>query len=142
MILLIYNSRGIKGENMNIEWFFKVPGLFITGGVLLILVALLVFILGGKSGKKEAKSDNDKVDNGIPDTTTPVESNDAVAPVAEAPAVTIEPVTPVAPAVETPAVTIEPVAPVAPAVETPAITIEPVTPVAAAEEKPTNVEEI
>ena len=31
---------------MSLEWFFQLPGLFITGGIVLILIALLVFILG------------------------------------------------------------------------------------------------
>ena len=39
---------------MNCEWFFKVPGLFITGGVVLILIALIVFLLGSKKGDNKS----------------------------------------------------------------------------------------
>ncbi len=39
-------------ENINLEWFFKLPGLFITGGVFLILVAIIVYLIGSSKEKK------------------------------------------------------------------------------------------
>ena len=53
---------------MNLEWFFKMPGLFITGGIVLILIALLVFILGSKKDNKSNKEEtNTNVESSIPD---------------------------------------------------------------------------
>ena len=141
---------------MNIEWFLKLPGLFITGGVVLILIALIVFLISGKKGGKTEATDSkpnvDEVNNVSADTTTPVV--EPVAPVVEPVTVepvapTVEPVTvePVTPTVEPVAVepvapTVEPapVEPVAPVVGP--VAVEPVTPVVNEQEKPANVEEI
>ena len=38
--------------NINLEWFFKVPGLFITIGIVLIIVALIVYLIGSKNEKE------------------------------------------------------------------------------------------
>ena len=148
------DSRGIKGENMSFEWFFKMPGLFITGGVVLILIALLVFLLGSKKeANKEGNLVEPKNDGGEsnnvpvePVAPIPVEpvsapvSVEPVAPVAVEPVapVTVEPVVaPVAPTPVEPVITpvapinIEPAVPVTPVGVTPVapITIEPVVPV-------------
>ena len=101
---------------MSLDWFFKLPGLFITGGVVLILIALLVFILGSK-GEKGKKSKNKDI---TPTATSPTVDNTPVEPISiePAPAVTVEPIS-IEP---TPAVSVEPVS-VEP---TPAVTVEPV----------------
>ena len=58
-------------EKINLEWFFKLPGLFITGGVLLILIAILVYIIGSKKERSVAK---DEANNTI-DTKSAEEEN-------------------------------------------------------------------
>ena len=51
-------------ENIDLQWFFKLPGLFITGGVILIIIALIVYIVASAKEKKMAKASNDfGVDN-------------------------------------------------------------------------------
>ena len=42
-------------SDITLEWFFKIPGLFITGGFLLILIALAVFFIS--AGKKDSKKE-------------------------------------------------------------------------------------
>ena len=40
--------------NFDLSFFTSIPGLLITGGVLLLLIALIIFIAtGSKKGKKE-----------------------------------------------------------------------------------------
>ena len=54
-------------SDITLEWFFKIPGLFITGGFLLILIALAVFFIsaGKKDSKKEENLniDSDNMEN-------------------------------------------------------------------------------
>ena len=38
---------------MDLSWFITIPGMLITGGVLLLIIALIIFIL--TSGKKNKK---------------------------------------------------------------------------------------
>ena len=45
-------------NGITLEWFFKLPGLFITCGVLLILIALLVFIISGSKARKQNAENN------------------------------------------------------------------------------------
>lgn len=40
-------------NNISLEWFLKVPGLFITAGVVLIIIALVVFLIGSKKERSE-----------------------------------------------------------------------------------------
>jgi len=40
-------------KNFDISWFTTVPGLFITGGVVLLIIALVILIVTGKKSKKE-----------------------------------------------------------------------------------------
>lgn len=42
--------------NFDLSWFTTVPGLFITAGVLLLIVALIILIVTGKKSKKEKKA--------------------------------------------------------------------------------------
>ena len=38
---------------MDLSWFLTIPGILITGGVLLLIIALIIFISTiGKKGKK------------------------------------------------------------------------------------------
>ena len=147
MLLLIYNSnsRGIKGENMSLEWFFQLPGLFITGGIVLILIALLVFIISSKGEKKaddnlESAANETEVPNqpigeinsiGNIGTSEPVKL-DSIIPQVEVNPAPVEPapveVNVVTPEPVTPQVEINPV-PVEPApVEVNVATPEPVVP--------------
>ena len=66
-------------DNIDIEWFFKVPGLFITGGVFLILIAIIVYIVGNSKAKKASQDDtNYTVDvDSVKDNTT---NSNVVAP--------------------------------------------------------------
>ena len=40
-------------KNLDFSWFTTMPGLLITGGVLLLTIALIMFIVSGKKSKKE-----------------------------------------------------------------------------------------
>ena len=41
--------------NFDLGWFTTVPGMFITGGVVLLIIALIILIVTGKKSKKEKK---------------------------------------------------------------------------------------
>lgn len=40
-------------NNFDLNWFTSVPGMLISCGVLLLIVALIVFIVSSAKGKKE-----------------------------------------------------------------------------------------
>ena len=44
--------------NFDMSWFTTVPGLMITGGVILLIVALVILIVTGKKSKKEKAKAN------------------------------------------------------------------------------------
>ena len=45
--------------SFDLSFFTSIPGLLITGGVLLLLIALIIFIAtGSKKGKKEDKKED------------------------------------------------------------------------------------
>jgi len=50
-------------SEITLEWFFQIPGLFITIGVLLILIALLVLIIGSSKAKNKKAEDLSLVDD-------------------------------------------------------------------------------
>lgn len=55
-------------SDITLEWFFRIPGLFITIGVVLILIAIVVFIIGNATKSKEMNNEvkeDDNVDNSI-----------------------------------------------------------------------------
>ena len=95
--------------DISLEWFFKVPGLFILVGVVLIIIALIVFFLESKKEKVDRVTDNQNVETntniatptvgfdvnqGVTSVTTPTENViDASANVTPIPVVT----TPIAP---------------------------------------------
>ena len=66
--------------NFDLSFFTSIPGLLITGGVLLLLIALIIFIATGrKSGKKDKNEASDVeevvntpsvVENAAPDIYT------------------------------------------------------------------------
>ena len=39
--------------DFDLSWFATVPGMFITGGVLLLIIALIILLITGKNSKKE-----------------------------------------------------------------------------------------
>lgn len=50
-------------SDITLQWFFQIPGLFITIGVLLILIALLVLVIGSTKAKKKQQEDLSLVDD-------------------------------------------------------------------------------
>ena len=42
--------------NFDLSWFTTIPGLFITAGVILLIIALIILIITGKKSKKEKKA--------------------------------------------------------------------------------------
>lgn len=72
--------------NFDLGWFTTVPGMFITGGVVLLIIALVILIVTGKKSKKEkkAKEAADANANTAPTMTeptpvvTPVDASAAV----------------------------------------------------------------
>ena len=51
----------IKGDvkmilaGFDLSWFTTIPGLLITGGIVLLIIALIIFIVTGRKNKKEEK---------------------------------------------------------------------------------------
>ena len=66
----------ILAINFDLNWFLTIPGMLITGGILLLLIALIIFIATAGSGKK--KDVGELVKN---DEVASIESNDV--PVAD-----------------------------------------------------------
>ncbi len=73
-------------SDFNFKWFTTVPGLLITGGVVLLILALISLILSGKKSKKEKKAKaeanavNQQPNMAVPGQPVP-ESNSGVQPV-------------------------------------------------------------
>ena len=53
--------------NFDLSWFTTIPGLFITGGVILLIIALVILIITGKKTKKEkeAQSADSNMQGGV-----------------------------------------------------------------------------
>lgn len=53
--------------NFDLSWFTTIPGLFITGGVILLIIALVILIITGKKTKKEkeAQSADSNIQGGV-----------------------------------------------------------------------------
>ncbi len=108
-------------EEISLEWFFKMPGLLIVGGVLLILLAIIILIVSGR-GNKGSKEEKDEKTQQI--SVTPISVDEKalsqnIAPnidVKQEPIINIVPVETV-PA-PTPVVNEQPVTPISPAIET------------------------
>lgn len=67
-------------SDITLEWFFQIPGLFITIGVLLILIALLVLIIGGSKAKNKKQEDLSLVDDVQESAVNQVESVNVLEP--------------------------------------------------------------
>lgn len=80
--------------NFDLSFFTSIPGMLITGGVLLLLIALIIFIAtGSKKGKKNKESNDTAVNsNSEVATASPVTPTDTVA---------VEPTVAAAPVVDT-----------------------------------------
>lgn len=55
-------------NNFDLSWFTTIPGLFITGGVVLLVIALVILIITGRKTKKEKdeiNSNNNQVNAGV-----------------------------------------------------------------------------
>ena len=50
-------------NNFDFTWFTTPSGLFITGGVILLLVALIILLVTGKNSRKEKKAQEANADN-------------------------------------------------------------------------------
>ena len=72
--------------NFDLSFFTSIPGLLITGGVLLLLIALIIFVAtGSKKGKKDKKEAESTDNTNTTVATTPtVDMNVATEPVASA----------------------------------------------------------
>ena len=53
IIVIDYRIKGVDRMNFDLKWFTTLPGLFITGGVLFLILALVLLIITGKKSKKE-----------------------------------------------------------------------------------------
>ncbi len=106
--------------NFDLNWFLTIPGMLITGGILLLLIALIIFIATSGSGKKkksEIKTD-EPAPVADPAVANPMDMN-AIPPMGMGPVAPVEPSvvsemvnpTPVAPVVEPTPVVPEPVMP-------------------------------
>ncbi len=53
--------------NLDFQWFLSIPGMLISGGVLLLVIALIIFLATSKKKDKPAKpSKNKKIDAAVP----------------------------------------------------------------------------
>ena len=59
--------------NFDLTWFTTVPGMFITGGVVLLIIALIILIVTGKKAKKEKKAQEAQANQ--PAVDTPMMNN-------------------------------------------------------------------
>ena len=72
--------------NFSLDWFLSIPGLLITGGVLLLLIALIILIVTGR--KKKDKGEAGASAEATSSSTTPqVNATSSPAPIANAGAV-------------------------------------------------------
>lgn len=78
--------------NFDLSWFTTIPGMFITGGVILLIIALISLIATGKKSKKEKKKmeEKEQMENQTPEvesveatTSVPVENQPIAQPVVE-----------------------------------------------------------
>lgn len=80
----------------SLDWFMTIPGMLITGGVLFLIIALVIFIVTGNKKSKPKKevvaAQNESATQAVAATQTQVVQQSTVA--------TTEPVQPVTPAVE------------------------------------------
>lgn len=80
----------------SLDWFMTIPGMLITGGVLFLVIALVIFIVTGNKKSKPKKevvaAQNESATQAVAATQTQVVQQPTVA--------TTEPVQPVTPAVE------------------------------------------
>lgn len=65
--------------SITIQWFLELPGLFITAGVVLILIAVIVFIVSGSKAKKLANETN-QMESVQPVTNNNVQQEFSAAP--------------------------------------------------------------
>lgn len=72
----------ILAIKFDLNWFLTIPGMLITGGVLLLLIALIIFIATAGSSKKNKKGVNELVE-GSEDKKIPMGDN-MVAPAMDA----------------------------------------------------------
>ena len=105
-------------DKFDLSWFTTIPGVLIICGVVLLLIAIILFILGNKKAKKEGtevQNDSFEAMDTTNETVSIEEPTVAVEPVVEQPSIAEVPVTeptveqPVEPVVEQPSVTVEPV---------------------------------
>lgn len=77
-----------------LDWITTIPGILIICGVILLVIAIILFIVGAKKSKKEEVSvSNQTIENNIPAVEN-VESSINVTPVAPVTPTIVEPVVP------------------------------------------------
>ncbi len=127
-----------------LDWFTTIPGLLVSVGVVLLLIAIILFIVGNRKAKKNAKKMETSSENTAPmvseATTIPVEPVQPAQVMQPEPVVTTETiVSPIAPienaTTNTATATIEPVA-----IETTATTKEPIAVQTPATTEPVNTQ--
>lgn len=117
------------------EWFLTIPGILITCGVILLIIALIMFIVGSTKGKKNKEMPKVEAPVGAaqPEVASSVQSVDNVQPVVQPESQENSFINNDAVAVSEPMGPIEEVSPVAPVIpEVPVIEVPQVEPVAVA----------
>ena len=71
--------------DFDLSWFATVPGMFITGGVLLLIIALIILLITGKNSKKEKMAKAAVSENANVPTQQNQNVVDQVSPVSNSP---------------------------------------------------------
>ena len=50
--------------NFDLTWFTEIPGILVTIGIVLLIVALILLVVTGKRSKKETNADGTPVEKG------------------------------------------------------------------------------
>lgn len=106
------NSVYILAFSFDFSWFLTIPGMLITGGVLLLIIALIIFIATSGSNRKKEKKEKEetKIETKIEEPVAMVSNGAEMVPAQEVQTPVsnvIEPVSPT-PSVSTPPI-VEPV---------------------------------
>ena len=72
---------------LSLDWFTTIPGIMISLGVVLLIIALILFIVGSKKAKTEKKEVNTQVDTPVVDT---VSDSQVVTPIEDVQVNTVE----------------------------------------------------
>ena len=62
----------------SVDWFLTIPGMLITAGVFLLIIAFIMMLVGSKKNKKEEKIENNQTNSEV--VASPVQPEAVVAP--------------------------------------------------------------